>query len=68
MLRIPFALSYDVTDKLTVGGSLDAVWTSLNLGMLLDASQIGTLAAQRRASGTLLPTTGQRARTLGRLH
>lgn len=56
VLRIPFALSYDVTDKLTVGGSLDAVWTSLNLGMLLDASQIGTLAAQRRASGTLLPT------------
>lgn len=56
VLRIPFALSYDVTDKLTVGGSLDAVWTSLNLGMLLDASQIGTLAAQGRASGTLLPT------------
>lgn len=55
VLRIPFAMSYDVTDKLTVGGSLDAVWTSLNLGMLLDASQIGTLAAQHRASGTLLP-------------
>ncbi len=55
VLRIPFAMSYDVTDKLTVGGSLDAVWTSLNLGLLLDASQIGTLAAQHRASGTLLP-------------
>ncbi|PRZ44838.1 long-chain fatty acid transport protein [Paraburkholderia fungorum] len=55
VLRIPFAVSYDVTDKLTVGGSLDAVWTSLNLGLLLDASQIGTLAAQRRASGSLLP-------------
>lgn len=56
VLRIPFALAYNVTDKLTVGASVDAVWTSLNLGMLLDASQLGTLAVQNRMSGTLLPT------------
>lgn len=56
VLRIPFALSYRVTDKLTVGASLDAVWTSLNLGMLLDATQLGTLAGQRRMSGSLVPT------------
>jgi long-chain fatty acid transport protein len=56
VLRVPFSLAYKVNDKLTVGGSIDAVWTSLNLGMLLDVSQIGTLAAQNRVSGTLLPT------------
>ena len=56
VLRIPFSMAFNVTDKLTVGGSIDAVWTSLNLGMLLDVSQIGTLAAQNRVSGTLLPT------------
>ncbi|WP_042259266.1 OmpP1/FadL family transporter [Paraburkholderia heleia] len=56
VLRIPFAVAYNVTDKLTVGGSLDAVWTSLNLGMLLDASQIGSLATQHRVSGSLVPT------------
>ncbi|ANC47584.1 OmpP1/FadL family transporter [Pandoraea pnomenusa] len=56
VLRIPFAMSYRVTEKLTVGASLDAVWTSLNLGMLLDVSQIGALASQRRVSGSLVPT------------
>lgn len=56
VLRIPFAAAYNVTDRLTLGASLDVVWTSLNLGALLDASQIGTLAAQRRVSGSLLPT------------
>lgn len=55
VLRIPFAVAYNITDKLTVGGSIDAVWTSLNLGMLLDASQIGTLASQHRVSGSLVP-------------
>ncbi|MEM5327709.1 outer membrane protein transport protein [Paraburkholderia sp. JHI2823] len=55
VLRIPFAVAYNITDKLTVGGSIDAVWTSLNLGMLLDASQIGSLASQHRVSGSLVP-------------
>ncbi|HWV07082.1 outer membrane protein transport protein [Ralstonia sp. CHL-2022] len=56
VLRVPFSAAYQVTDKLTVGASLDAVWTSLNLGTLLDVSQIGTLAGQGRVSGTLVPT------------
>ncbi|AHB75338.2 aromatic hydrocarbon degradation protein [Pandoraea pnomenusa] len=56
VLRIPFAAAYKVTDRLTVGGSVDAVWTSLNLGLLLDTSQIGSLASQRRISGTLVPS------------
>ncbi|AEI82631.1 protein TbuX (plasmid) [Cupriavidus necator N-1] len=55
VLRIPFSAAYNVTDKLTVGGSLDVVWTALNVGMLLDASQIGGLAAANRVSGTLVP-------------
>ncbi len=56
VLRVPFSLAWRATDALTVGASLDAVWTSLNLGLLLDTSQIGALAADRRLSGTLVPT------------
>jgi long-chain fatty acid transport protein len=55
-LRIPFAGSYKVNDKLTIGGSLDAVWSSLNLGLLLDVSQVGALAADGRVTGNLVPT------------
>lgn len=55
VLRVPLSAAYNVTDRLTVGASLDVVWTSLNLGSLLDVSQIGTLAAQRRVSGSLVP-------------
>ncbi|CAE6848469.1 OmpP1/FadL family transporter [Paraburkholderia aspalathi] len=56
VLRIPFSIAYKVTDKLTLGGSVDAVWTSLNLGLLLDTSQIGNLASQGRINGSLVPT------------
>ena len=55
-LRIVGAAAYQVTDKLTIGGSLDAVWSSLNLGLLLDVSQVGALAADGRVNGTLVPT------------
>jgi len=55
VLDIPFSVAYRVTDKLTVGGSVDAIWTSVNLGLLLDTSQIGALAAQGRVSGGLVP-------------
>jgi len=55
-LRIPFAGSYKVNDKLTLGGSVDAVWTSLNLGLLLDVTQVGALAADGRVTGALVPT------------
>ncbi|CAM5390903.1 Long-chain fatty acid transport protein OS=Sphingobium scionense OX=1404341 GN=GGQ90_003368 PE=3 SV=1 [Sphingobium scionense] len=55
-LRIPVSAAYQVTDRLAVGGSLDVVWTSMNVGLLLDTSQIGTLAAQQRLSGSLVPT------------
>jgi long-chain fatty acid transport protein len=55
-LRVPFSAAYRLTDKLTVGASLDAVWTSVNVGLLLDTTQIGALAAQGRLDGSLVPT------------
>jgi long-chain fatty acid transport protein len=55
-LRIPFAGSYKVNDKLTVGASLDAVWTAMNLELLLDVTQVGALAADGRVTGSLVPT------------
>jgi long-chain fatty acid transport protein len=55
VLRIPLSVAYRLTDRLTIGGSVDAVWTSVNLGLLLDASQIGALAQQGRLNGSLLP-------------
>ncbi|HJV00489.1 MAG TPA: outer membrane protein transport protein [Burkholderiaceae bacterium] len=58
VLRIPFAASYDVNDKLSVGGSLDAVWMGLNLDLLLGASQVGSLVGAGRVNGSLLPVLG----------
>lgn len=55
VLRIPASIAYQVNDRLSVGASLDAVWTSVNLGFLLDTAQIGTLAGQGRVSGSLVP-------------
>ncbi len=55
-LRIVGAAAYQLTDKLTVGGSLDVLWSSFNLGLLLDVSQVGALAADGRVDGTLVPT------------
>ncbi len=55
VLRIPFAAAFKVNDRLTVGGSVDAVYTALNLGLLLDVTQIGALAVQNRLSGSLVP-------------
>lgn len=53
--RIPISAAYRVTDRLSVGGSLDVMWSSMNLGLLLDTSQLGALAAQQRLSGALVP-------------
>lgn len=54
VLNIPMALSYQVTEKLTVGGSLDAMWQGLNLDLLLTTNQVGALAAGGRVNGALL--------------
>lgn len=55
VLRIPVSFAYEINEKLSVGGSVDAVWTAVNLGFLLDTSQIGTLAVQKNISGSLVP-------------
>jgi long-chain fatty acid transport protein len=54
VLDIPLAASYDVNEKFSVGGSIDVMWTGLNLNLLLGGSQVGGLAAGGRASGALV--------------
>jgi len=58
VLNIPFAASYQVNDKLTVGASLDAMWQGLNLELLLGADQVGSLIGAGRVSGSLVPVLG----------
>lgn len=58
VLNVPVAASYDVTDKLTVGGSVDAMWQGLNLGLLLGVDQVGSLIGAGRVSGSLVPLLG----------
>ncbi len=55
-LRIPLAVAYQINDKLTVGATVDAIWSSLNLELLLDVTQVGSLAADGRVDGSLVPT------------
>lgn len=58
VLNIPLSASYQVNDKLAVGGSIDAMWQGLNLDMLLGASQVGALIGAGRVSGSLVPVLG----------
>jgi long-chain fatty acid transport protein len=53
VLNIPFAASFQATEKLTIAGSLDAMWQGLNLDLLLTTNQVGTLAANGRVNGGL---------------
>ncbi|AXS81494.1 OmpP1/FadL family transporter [Dechloromonas sp. HYN0024] len=58
VLNIPFAASYQATDKLTIGGSLDAMWQGLNLDLLLGTDQVLDLIGSGRATGGLVPVLG----------
>lgn len=58
VLRIPFAASVEVNDKLSVGASVDAIWMGLNLDLLLGADQVGSLIGAGRVGGTLVPVLG----------
>lgn len=58
VLNIPFAASYDVSDKFSVGASLDAMWMGLNLDLLLGADQVGSLIGAGRVDGSLVPVLG----------
>jgi long-chain fatty acid transport protein len=55
VLQIPAGFAYKVNDRLTVGGALEAVWTGMNLELLLGADQVVGLIGQSRASGSLVP-------------
>lgn len=57
-LVVPLAISYDVTDKLSIGASIEGRWQSLNLNLLLGADQVGSLIGGGRVNGTLLPVLG----------
>lgn len=56
MLQIPLGLSYEVNERLTVGAAVEAMWTGLNLNLLLGTDQIMGLAGQGRVRGTLVGT------------
>ncbi|WP_243372884.1 outer membrane protein transport protein [Geotalea sp. SG265] len=58
VLNIPFAISYDVSENLTIGAALDAMWEGLNLGLLLPAEEVGALIQGGRVTGSLLPVLG----------
>ncbi len=58
VLDIPLAASYKVSDALTIGGSIDALWQGLNLDLLLGADQVGSLIGAGRATGALVPVLG----------
>lgn len=58
VLNIPFAVSFDVNDKLAIGGSLDAMWVGMNINMLFGANQVGAYIGDGRASGSLIPVLG----------
>ena len=56
VLNIPLAASFQVNEKLSVGGSIDAMWQGLNLDLLLGADQVVSLLGSGRAFGSLVPT------------
>lgn len=58
VLNVPFAASFQVTDKLTLGASADVMWQGLNLELLLAADQVGSLIGSGRVSGSLVPVLG----------
>ena len=57
-LAVPIAVSYNITDKLSLGASIEGRWQALNLDLLLGADQVGSLIGAGRVNGTLLPVLG----------
>jgi long-chain fatty acid transport protein len=55
VLEIPVGAAWQVNDRLTVGGALEAMWTGLNLDLLLGADQVVGLIGGNRARGALVP-------------
>jgi long-chain fatty acid transport protein len=68
VLRMPLSSSFRINDKLTLGASIDVVWTSLNLELLMPSSQVGALAAGSNLTGSLVPVLAGIAGTTGAAH
>lgn len=58
VLNIPFAASFQVNEKLAIGGGIDAMWQALNLDLLLGADQVVSLLGAGRVTGSLVPVLG----------
>lgn len=54
VVDIPVALSFQINEALSVGATVDAVWSGMNLNLLLGANQVGGLIADGRVNGSLL--------------
>lgn len=54
--RVIFPLSYDVTETVRIGGSIDYLWGGLDLQMMMDAAAIGAMMAGTSAIGTASAT------------
>lgn len=58
ILDIPIAASFKINDRFAIGGALEAKWAGLNLDYLLGMNQLGSLAGDGRASGSMLGLIG----------
>jgi long-chain fatty acid transport protein len=68
--RVLFPLTYNLTETLTIGGTFDFVWASLDLQMAMSEAQFVNMADPRaqtigRVSGTLADAFGLRYEPLG---
>jgi long-chain fatty acid transport protein len=54
--RLIFPLSYDVSDKLTVGGSVDYVWAGMDIKWLIDGSHFAGMMGGVSPFGTVAGT------------
>jgi len=51
--RVIAPISYEVNNKLTVGGSIDLVWAGMDIMMDVSGNQFGSLAGGGNVSGTM---------------
>ncbi len=56
--RLLIPLTYDVNDKLTIGGSLDYVWATMDLRMAMSGAQFGDMVSALGGSQTFGTASG----------
>lgn len=54
VVDIPLAVSFAVNERLSIGASVNAMWTGLNLDLLFSGDQVGALAGAGRVRGSLM--------------